>query len=118
MTKTRIHWLVLSASTLGLGLSMPACPGQQAMQQQLDNLEKRETAVATRIQGIDTQVKAATAEVAKMGPALQNLQVINQALIEQKSLITDLQKQVAELSDKVKSMGSKPAPAPKAKGKK
>jgi uncharacterized coiled-coil protein SlyX len=53
-----------------------------------------------------------------MGPALQNLQVINQALIEQKSMITDLQKQVADLSDKVKSMGSKPAPAPKAKAKK
>ncbi len=118
MTKTRIHWLVLSASTLGLGLSMPACPGQQAMQQQLDNLEKRETSVATRLQGIDAQVKAATAEVAKMGPALQNLQVINQALIEQKSMITDLQKQVADLSDKVKALSSKPAPAPKAKGKK
>ncbi len=88
------------------------------MQQQLDNLEKRETSVATRIQTIDTQVKAATAEVAKMGPALQNLQVINQALIEQKSMITDLQKQVADLSDKVKTLSSKPAPAPKAKGKK
>lgn len=49
---------VIGASFLMLGLSMPSCPGQQAMQQQVDALKASETEMKSRISGLEGQIKS------------------------------------------------------------
>ncbi len=49
---------LLGTSFLMMGLSMPSCPGQQAMQQQLDALKTSEGDFKTRLSGLEGQLKA------------------------------------------------------------
>jgi predicted nucleic acid-binding Zn-ribbon protein len=49
---------VIGASFLMMGLSMPSCPGQQAMQQQVDALKAGETEMKNRIAGLERQIQA------------------------------------------------------------
>ncbi len=107
-----LRWVVLAAACVGMGISVPSCPGQQAMQQQVDNLEKRETTTSQRIQALDTQVKQLATDMAK---ANQLLQTMGQTVLAQKGEMEALQKSVHELTDRLKPAAKKAAPA---KGKK
>ncbi len=90
----RLKWIALPLATLGLGISMPSCPGQQAMQQQLDSVEKRESALTQRVQSLENQLKNLNTEMGKVKQQLANISGI---VIEQKRAIESLQTEVVKL---------------------
>jgi septal ring factor EnvC (AmiA/AmiB activator) len=97
--KKNLRWLVMGASFLGLGLSMPSCPGQQAMQQQVDALQAKNNELTKQIQGMDSQVKGMSKEVGDMRTLLGE---VTNAIQGQRQTLT-------QLEDAVKNMQSKPA---------
>ena len=104
-----LRWIVLGCATLGMGLSMPSCPGQQAMQQQIDALEKRVNSETQRVQSLDTQVKQLNGEMAK---ANQLLSTMGNTVLAQKTEIENLQKSVQEMASRSAAKpAAKAAPA-------
>lgn len=64
MRSKHLRWVVLGTACLGLGISVPQCPAEKAMQQQIESLEKKDASNNQRIQMMDSQVKAMAKEVA------------------------------------------------------
>src|SRR5687767_11205781 len=54
----RFRWVILGCAFLGLGLSMPSCPGQQGLQQQIDALQTKNAAAEQSLQQLTQQTKA------------------------------------------------------------
>ena len=103
-----LFWVTMTVSTFGLGIAMPSCPGQQAMQQQVDLLQTKNRELSTRIQTMENSLKTMTADLdqlrqlpGKITPALQSYQA---ELEKINTAITAMQTQM-------KSGGSKAAPA-------
>ena len=89
-----VRWLLIPLAILGMGISMPSCPGQQAMQQQIDGVEKREGALAQRTQTLENQLRSLSSE---MGGVKQQLANISGTIIEQKHAIEKLTEEVSRL---------------------
>ena len=56
--RRQLKWLVMGTALMGMGVAMPNCPGQQAMQQQIDSLQTSQAEITKRMMNLDTQVKA------------------------------------------------------------
>ncbi|MCM2322462.1 MAG: hypothetical protein NDJ90_04290 [Oligoflexia bacterium] len=99
-------WLAIPAAIAGMGISMPSCPGQQAIQQQIDALQAGNADLTKKVQTLETQNKIITQEM---------LQV--KQLLEQ--MTSAIQSQKAELTlatTAIKELQARPvAPAPKAR---
>jgi septal ring factor EnvC (AmiA/AmiB activator) len=90
---------------LTMGISMPSCPGQQALQQQIDALQARATETDQKIQGLTTQVNTLSKE---MNDAKSLLEQVGQTVIAQKDAISALEGAHKALEEKVgKSGGAK-----------
>lgn len=94
--KKNLRWFVLSASTLGLGLSMPSCPNQQVMQQQMDSLQAANADLVKKIQLLNNQVNSLTSdmnEVKQLLPQMTNVIQAEKGSLEQLSaVVKELQK--------------------------
>ncbi len=102
--KNHLRWIVFGAAFLGLGISMPSCPGQQAMQQQIDALQTKANDSAKQIQALDAQIKKLNTDFTKLYNYLEKL---NLAAGEQKASLD-------RIDATLKAMTAKPAPkAPK-----
>lgn len=107
--------LVLSTSLsalliVGMGVSLPSCPGQQAMQQQLDTLQNSLNEESRKVQQLNQQVSALTNDMGKMRDAMTQAQ----------QLLQTHEGQVQQLTESVKIIqasppGKKVAPSSKAK---
>lgn len=87
---------------VGMGMSMPSCPGQQAMQQQIDTLQTAQTDLQKKLQAMDAQLKAQSAT---------NDQV--KTLLEQMTGAIQAQRGALEqLNTDVKDLKARPVPAP------
>ena len=65
-SRYNLRWLpMLGAAFLAMGVTMPSCPGQQAMQQQLDALNSQQSQVGNRLQTLERQVSGMSQDMAQ-----------------------------------------------------
>ncbi len=110
--KRFLHTVVVStAALLGMGIAMPSCPGQQAMQQQIDSLQAKNTEQAQQAQALDGQLKAMNADMLQVKTLLE--QVSNTVLAQKQALeqidatLKTTQQQVVDVDAALKA-GAKP----------
>jgi septal ring factor EnvC (AmiA/AmiB activator) len=105
MMNRKLYWLAIGSACATLGLSMPSCPGQQAMQQQVDAAQAKSAELERRVQQMDAQVKA-----------------LGKDMVDVKTLLAEVSKNVLAQADTIKQMDEAmkaraAAPAPKGKKK-
>ncbi|NDD92311.1 hypothetical protein EBZ37_09525 [bacterium] len=91
---------IVGASFLLMGLSMPSCPGQQALQQQVDALKTADSEIRSLITAQDSQIKGLKEENERAKAMVSQLV----------ATVTEQSKKLDELTEKVKTP---PAPAAK-----
>ncbi|OFZ76806.1 MAG: hypothetical protein A3K03_08070 [Bdellovibrionales bacterium RIFOXYD1_FULL_44_7] len=97
------------AGVLCLGLSMPSCPGQQAMQQQIDNLQTKSADNAKRIQNLEAIIKGTTNEISQIKTLLGQ---VSNTVLAQKQTIEQIETQL-----KAKAAPAKASSRPRKKGR-
>lgn len=97
-------YVILIAAFLGMGMSMPSCPGQQAMQQQIDTLTTQNADLTKKLQGADSQIKTLNADMTQVKTLLKPMADAIQA---QKTAMDQLNANLTELQAKL----TKPAAA-------
>ena len=80
----KITSLVLATSFLAMAMTMPSCPGQQAMQQQIDAGAAKNAEFAKSIQVLNTQVKTMTEDMTQVKTLLS--QVSNTVLAQKTAM--------------------------------
>jgi peptidoglycan hydrolase CwlO-like protein len=106
--------LAFASAFVGMGIAMPQCPGQQAMQQQIDGLEAKGQDTTRRLQAMDAEVKRLNGEFVT---AKQLLAQMTDAIQAQKTALDKLngameaQAQAAAAAAQ-KARAAKPAKAP------
>src|SRR5689334_4509080 len=96
--KKNLRWLVLGVAFSGMGVAMPSCPGQKAMQQQLDAVQATEQEQAKKIQTLTNQ---ATSLNNDMGQVKQLLPQMTQLIKAQKDQLDHMDAEIKELQAKV-----------------
>jgi peptidoglycan hydrolase CwlO-like protein len=101
------HLVLLASAFVGLGMSMPSCPGQQAMQQQIDTLNANNTKLSQQVQALDAQVKTLNSD---MSQVKQLLKPMSDAIQAQRTGMDQLDANIKEIQGKMAAMAAKPAP--------
>jgi septal ring factor EnvC (AmiA/AmiB activator) len=102
--KKHLRWLVFLTAFCGMGISMPSCPGQQAMQQQIDALQTSNADLTKKVQTLTTQLESANADLTQIKQVLPQMTNVIQA---QKGALDQLDASVKELDSKVAKIGTK-----------
>lgn len=102
---TKLVTVLSGLAMLTMGLSLPSCPGQQAIQQQIDGLTAKNTDVTRRLTAVEGQLKNSMTE---MNQAKALLSQVSNTVLSQKQTIESLEETVKNL---------KAAPAPKTAAK-
>ena len=92
-------------------MSLPSCPGDKAMQQQIDSLQTSNQDMTRKLQNLDNQLKSADSDVVAQKSLITQLATTVSA---QKEAIDNLYNQIKILQAKA----DKPAPAVKKTAKK
>lgn len=100
---TNRHLVLLASAFVGLGMSMPSCPGQQAMQQQIDTLTTSNTGLTKQVQALDTQVKTLNGEMTQVK---QLLKPMSDAIQAQRTGMDQLDSNIKEIQGKLAALGS------------
>ncbi len=66
MTQGKLNWIVLGMAVIGLGFAMPSCPGQEALQQQLESLQASNQELTKKVKEMSTQVTTLNGEINQM----------------------------------------------------
>lgn len=99
--------LLLVVALFTMGVSLPSCPGQAELKQQVDALEAKNGQMAKQVQGLDAQVKTLNNEISEMKNTMTQMTT---GLLAQKQSID-------QLNENMKALASKGAKAAPAKGK-
>lgn len=99
----KLTWLALGAAVVGMGISMPSCPGQQAMQQQIDELKTKNAEMTKQLQAHDNQVKTLMGEMSQVKTLLQQ---ISSAVLAQKQALEQIDAAMKTKSGKSKTSRS------------
>ena len=91
---------VAATAALGFGFSMPSCPGQQAMQQQIDGLQAKQTEDAGKIEALSTQVATLNKDLTEARTLLGS---VSQTVLGQKDQIMALEEGLKEVQGKLSS---------------
>jgi septal ring factor EnvC (AmiA/AmiB activator) len=88
--------LFLIPTAIGLmGMAMPSCPGQQAMQQQIDALQTANTELTKKVQTLTLEVNTINTDMAQVKqilPQITNLMTTQKTTLDQYDIaIKDLQ---------------------------
>lgn len=83
MWNKKVRILVFTGAFIGMGMTMPSCPGQQAMQQQIDSLQNGSIEINKKIATLDSQLKASNAEIATLKQSMETETKNTQAQFEQ-----------------------------------
>lgn len=96
------------AAVAGMGLSVPGCPGTQALQQQVDELQAKNSELTRQVQTMDGSVK----DLQKRMEDMTNLMnEVSGAVVAHKQTLPQLEGQVRELQEKMAAKApSKAAP--------
>lgn len=113
LKNNNVRALALVGACLAMSFTMPSCPGQQAIQLQVDTLTTGHAEVAKRTANLEVQVKTANADLANIKQLMEQL---GNAVQAQKASIDQLSQAMKDLDTKVSA--AKAAPASKAPAKK
>ena len=108
----KTFYVVLGTAFLGMGMSMPSCPGQQAMQTQIDTLTQQNQELNKRTLSLDSQVKSLNSDMTQVKTLLKPMADAIQA---QKAGMDQLDANLKEMQTKLAAAAK---PAPKSAGKK
>ena len=103
MTNAKFY-LVLFAAFLGMGMSMPSCPGQQAMQEQIDKLMTQNADLNKRLISMDSQVKALNGDMVQVKTLLKPM---SDAIQAQKAAQDQLEANIKEIQAKMTAPAAK-----------
>lgn len=95
--KKNLRGLAFIGAFFGLGFAMPSCPGQQALQQQVDTLQNSNQELTKRVQALNNQVTTLTSDMNQVKQLLPQMTNVIQA---QKGAIDQLDAAVKELQPK------------------
>jgi septal ring factor EnvC (AmiA/AmiB activator) len=84
----RLFLVAVVSAFLAMGISMPSCPGQQAMQQQIDGLNTKNGELTKKMQTMDNQLKGMAGE---MGQMKELLAQVSNTVLAQKTAIEQLE---------------------------
>jgi chromosome segregation ATPase len=91
------------AAFIGMGISIPSCPGDKAMQQQIDGLTQSNSDMTKKLQMLDSQNKGLASD----------LQTQKQVLTQLASTAAAQKEAIDNLYTSVKQLQARPAPAAK-----
>ncbi|MEN9722360.1 MAG: hypothetical protein RJB38_346 [Pseudomonadota bacterium] len=109
MITRNVFGTIVGIAFLTMGLSMPSCPGQQAMQQQIDALSSSEKAMTNKIGALEGQIKSLKDDLEQTKTMLGQ---ISKTAMDQTSTLERLDESVKALQTKA---AEKPKAAEKAK---
>ncbi len=96
--------LVLAVAFLGMGFTMPSCPGQKEMQQEIDLLRTAHTDLSKKLQTVTDQMTALNADMAQVKQLLPQITNVIEA---QKGTFDRLEASIKELQFKTNKNGFK-----------
>jgi peptidoglycan hydrolase CwlO-like protein len=99
---TRI--VIFTAAFIGMGMSLPSCPGDKAMQQQIDMLQQSNTDMTRKLQNLDSELKATSGDVIGAKSLINQLAT---TVTAQKDAIDNLYNQIKILEAKVNTPAKK-----------
>lgn len=106
-----VRWLPIAGMlALTLAMTMPSCPGQQAMQQQIDALQSSNNRLNSQLMSMDSQLRAISADNANLKQAMQGMA---QAVDGQKATIDQLSGAMKDLQQKFALAAARMAPPKK-----
>jgi septal ring factor EnvC (AmiA/AmiB activator) len=112
--------LALASAFLLMGFSMPSCPGQQAMQQQVDAVASSSAELSRKYGAIDSRVKSLEGDMGQIKQLLtqmtSTIQAQKEALDKFDAAFKSMEAQLAANAAKKSAPAAKGAPAKK-KGK-
>jgi len=106
MKKRNLYWALAAVVSVGMGMTMPSCPGQQALQQSVDAVQATTNDHAKKLTSQQAQVNLVNSEVGKLKEVVAQM---NTTIEAQKGSIK-------QLEDAMKSLQA--APPAKAAGAK
>jgi septal ring factor EnvC (AmiA/AmiB activator) len=87
--------VVCSAAFVAMGMGMPQCPGEKAMQQQVDAMQTSQQTMTTKLTLMDTQLKTVNSDATQTKQILsqlaQAIQAQKDALDREDVAIKDIQ---------------------------
>jgi len=92
-------YLIFAASFAGMGVGMPSCPGQQAMQQQIDALQTTNLDTTKKLHTLQTQVTGLSNDMNQVKQLLPQMTNVIQA---QKGALDQLDTTVQQMRNKGK----------------
>lgn len=99
--KQSIKFTVLTLTTLSLmSFTLPSCPGQKEMQEQLDALQLKATQMSKSFMDSQSSVKTMREEMEQMKTLVSQ---VSTTVLEQKSKIEELQAKLAEVETLAKN---------------
>jgi peptidoglycan hydrolase CwlO-like protein len=103
MKNKKIFVAVLTGACLAMAMTMPSCPGQQAMQQQIDALQSSQQDMANKVRGLETQVKGANAGADEQKKIIADLTT---AVAAQKTAIDNMNASIQQLDTKIATLSA------------
>lgn len=114
--RVRYAWMVVATSALlGLGVSMPSCPGQQALQKQVDEMSNTLKDTNKKILGMEGVLRGLEGDNKQFKELLEQMTKTIQA---QKTALDQLDQITKELQAKATAKGSKSSASASAAKKK
>lgn len=92
--RNSVRGLVIVGAFLGMGFTLPSCPGQKAMQDQIDSMQATHADLNKKIQALTAQVTALNND---MTQAKQLLPQITNVIQAQKGALDQLEASIKEL---------------------
>lgn len=97
--KKYFKYLIFAASFAGMGIAMPSCPGQQALQQQIDTFQNNYLDTNKKIRTLQTQVTGLSNDMNQVKQLLPQMTNVIQA---QKGALDQLDATVQQMRNKGK----------------
>ena len=89
--------VVLGLAVMGMGVSMPSCPGQKAMEQQIEALQTSNADLNKKVQALTTQLNTLNGDMTQVKQLLPQMTNVIQA---QKGALDQLEATVNQMKGK------------------
>jgi septal ring factor EnvC (AmiA/AmiB activator) len=97
-----IRWALLACSVALMGFTMPSCPGQQAMQEQIDSMKSAQAELTKRVQMDEALVKQMSETLTQIKTESQGIgTTVGQLKTDSDQMKLSLQSIEAKLAPKV-----------------
>lgn len=104
-----IRIMAFAGAVLLMGMTMPSCPGQQAMQQQIDTVQSANDMNSKRVQAMDIQLRQMGQDFSQ---SKQLLEQMANAIQTQKASIDQLNASLKMMDAKVNQLAAQKSRAP------